>query len=121
MKEYQKVYRSFNHKKFGNTNYYITGIDNEVKKYNKDSIDNFLKDIINVIKDEPIGAAARQYILNNMKIPSYYDYSVLVLHLKSTDMPVAYNDTYYLRNGSNNDEVKGVSSINALQDRFKKK
>lgn len=121
LRGYQKVYRSFNHKKFDNTNFYITGIDNEVKRFYKGSVDNFLKDIINVIKDEPIDAAARQYILNNMKIPSYYDYSVLVLHLKSSDMPVAYNDSYYLRNGSNNDEVKGVSSINALQDRFRKK
>lgn len=121
LKEYQTVYHTSNYKKYSNTNFYITGIDNEVTKYYNGSIDNFLRDIINVIKDEPIHAAARQYILNNMKVPSYHECSILLLHLKSDDMPVAYNDAYYLRNGSNNDEVKGVSSINALQDRFKKK
>ena len=121
LKEYQKCYRTSNHKKFGNTDYYITGIDKEVEKYYRGSIDMFLKDIINVIKEEPIDAEAKQFILNNMKVPLYYDKSVLVLSLRTADKPIAYNDNYYLRNGSNNDEVKGVSSINALQARFMKK
>ena len=121
LKEYQKCYRTSNHKKFGNTDYYITGIDKEVEKYYRGSIDMFLKDIINVIKEEPIDAEAKQFILNNMKVPLYNDKSVLVLSLRTADKPIAYNDNYYLRNGSNNDEVKGVSSINALQARFMKK
>lgn len=121
LKEYQKCYRTSNHKKFGNTDFYITGIDNEVDKYYKGSIDNYWKDIINVIKEEPIDAETKQFILNNMKIPTYYNNCVLVLSLRSAEKPITYNDTYYLRNGNNNDEVKGVSSINALQARFKKK
>lgn len=119
LKEYQKAYGTSNKKKFSNTDFYITGIDNEYNKYYKGSLDNFLKDIINVIKEEPIDAATKQYILNNMKVPTYYDCSVLVLSLMSSDKAIAYNDTYYLRNGSHNNKVEGVSAFNALQDRFK--
>lgn len=120
LKEYQKFYLTSTYKKFDNTDFYITGIDNEVNKFYNGSVDNFLKEVINVIKGEPIDESARQYLLSNIKIPSYHDLSVLVLKLKSTDKPFAYQDTYYIRNGSNNAKVEGVSSINALQDRFKK-
>lgn len=121
LKDFQNIYHSSKYRKYSNTEFYVTGIDSEVQKYYKNSTDNFLRDIISVIQKEPIDAATKQYILTHMKVPVYYDYSILVLHLKSGDTPVPYDDTYYLRNGSNNDVVKGVSAINALQDRFKKK
>lgn len=119
LKEFQKCYNIFKHKKFSNTDYYITGIDCEVGKYYYGSYDNYLKDIMNIIKTEPIEASTKQYILNHMKTPSYYQNSLLVLSLKSEDKPIAYNDAYYVRNGSSTEIVNGISAITALQDRFK--
>lgn len=120
LKEFQKTFKSYKQKKFSNSEYYITGIDCEVEKFYKGSYDNYLKDIINVIKAEPVDIPTKQYILNNMKLPIYHDSSLLVLSLKSDNSPVAYNDTYYLRNGSFIEEVKGISAITSLIDRFKR-
>ncbi len=117
--EYQKVYQVFGQRRFDNSDYYITGIDNEVNKYYKGSIDRFQREIIGIIQNEPIDDETKQYILTHMKVPSYYDCSLLVLHLRSKDQPITYNDAYYVRNGSNNVEVKGISNIIALQNRFK--
>ena len=116
--KYQKFYNSQDGEVFENTNFYITGIDNEAKKFYNSSLDMMQNDIINIIKKEPIDESSRQFILTHMKFPTYSGRTLLVLHLQSKDKPVAYEDKYYIREGNNSKEVIGVSAITALLSRF---
>ena len=118
LKQFQTHYGSIKGRKFENTHFYITGIDDEVRKYYGGNTDSYIKEVINIIKREPVDEETRQYILTHIKLPIYQDCSILVLHLKSKSLPVAYDDDYYVRNGNNNDKVVGISGITALQKRF---
>lgn len=118
--EYKTFYKTNKGTKYQNTCFYITGIDEEVKKFYGGSFDRFQNEIINIIKKEPIEESVKHYILTNIKFPRYYDVTLMVLQLKSLDSPVTYDDKYFERLGNNAVEVKGISAIKALESRFKK-
>ena len=101
-----------------NTNFYVTGIDEEVKKYYGGSMDRFQNEIINIINSSPIEEPIKHYIATNIKFPRYYDVTLMVLELKSTTSPVTYDDKYFERQGNNIVEVTGIKGIKALEARF---
>lgn len=116
--EYKSFYNTGTGTKYQNTDFFITGIDEEVKRFYGGSFDKFQNEIINVIKKEPIEECVKHYILTNIKFPRYYDVTLMVLQLMSLDNPVTYDDKYYERQGNNAVEVKGISAIKALESRF---
>lgn len=117
-KRYQEFYKSKEGEKFENTHFYITGIDDEARKFYSGKLDMVQNDIINIIKNEPIDNDTRQFILTHMKFPNYCGRTLLVLHLQSKDKPIAYNDRYYIREGNNSIELSGAQAITALINRF---
>lgn len=116
--EYKSFYNTRKGTKYQNTDFFITGIDEEVKRFYGGSFDNFQNEIINLIKKEPIEENVKHYILTNIKFPRYYDVTLMVLQLMSLDSPVTYDDKYYERQGNNAVEVKGISAIKAIESRF---
>ena len=116
--EYKSFYNTRKGTKYQNTDFFITGIDEEVKRFYGGSFDKFQNEIINLIKKEPIEENVKHYILTNIKFPRYYDVTLMVLQLMSLDSPVTYDDKYYERQGNNAVEVKGISAIKALESRF---
>lgn len=116
--EYKNFYNTRKGTKYQNTDFFITGIDEEVKRFYGGSFDEFQNEIINLIKKEPIEENVKHYILTNIKFPRYYDVTLMVLQLMSLDSPVTYDDKYYERQGNNAVEVKGISAIKALESRF---
>ena len=103
--------------RFENTNFYITGIDEEVKKFYGGSIDKFQNEILSVIKKSPIDDDIKHFISTNIKFPRYYDTTIMMLELVS-EKPVIYDDKYYERQGNNIVEVDGIKGIKALESRF---
>lgn len=116
--EYKSFYNTRKGTKYQNTDFFITGIDEEVKRFYGGSFDKFQNEIINLIKKEPIEENVKHYILTNIKFPRYYDVTLMVLQLMSLDSPITYDDKYYERQGNNAVEVKGISAIKALESRF---
>lgn len=106
--------------KYQNTDFYITGIDEEVKKFYGGSYDNFQNAIISLVKREPIDDDVKHYIITHMRFPKYYDVTLLLMELQSMDSPVAYNDEYYERQGNNAVKVEGVRAIKVVESRFSK-
>lgn len=118
LQEYQKFYGSKKGTRFPGSDFFITGIDDEAKKFYGGSIDKFQNEVINVIKKEPIEEDVRHYILTHMRFPRYYDATLMVLELKSESSPVTYADSYYERQGNNAVQVTGVKAIKAIEARF---
>lgn len=116
--EYKHFYATNKGKRYQNTQFFITGIDEEAKKFYGGNIDQFQNEVINVIKKEPIDEDVKQYILTHMRFPRYYDATLMVLELKSNNTPVTYGDEYYERQGNNAILVSGVKAIKAVEARF---
>lgn len=105
-------------RKTPNGNFYITGIEAEVNKYHRNNIDNYVKKIKNIIKSCNVDDSVKQYILQNVKQPSYYGHDVIVFSLKSFEEPKLFDNKFYIR--ENNDCVEQTGSqIAALYKSFK--
>ena len=116
--DFKSFYGTSNGTRYENTDFYVTGIDEEVKKFYGGSMDRFQNEIITIINNSPIEEPVKHYIATNIKFPRYYDVTLMVLELKSTDSPVTYDDKYFERQGNNIIEVSGIKGIKALEARF---
>ncbi len=85
--------------------YFITGIDAEAIKYEKD-IDTYFTRITNLIKSQPISDRDKDHIGRNIFTIKYYEKTVLIISLTSSSEPSIYGNNYYIRFGSNLEEVK---------------
>ena len=86
------------------SNFYITGINSEATQYHGD-IDKYFTKLSQLIKNEPISERDKYNILRNISVVNYFDKTVIVLKIESGDKPSVYNGKYYVRHGSNIDEV----------------
>ena len=120
LKEYQTFYNSKKGTRYQDTEFFVTGIDDETNQFYGGSIDKYQNEVIAIIKKEPIEEDVRHYILTHIRFPRYYDSTLMVLELKSGDSPVAYGDDYYERQGNNAVKVEGVKAIKAVESRFVK-
>ena len=117
-KQFKSFYGTKKGERYQNTDFYITGIDEEVKRFFGGSADKFQNAVIDIINKEPIEEDVKRYILTHMWFPRYYDVTLMVLELKSDNAPITYADEYYERHGNNVDAVKGVKGNKAVEARF---
>jgi hypothetical protein len=115
---FKAFYHTTTGSRFQDTNLFITGIDEEVKKFYGGSYDNFQNAIIAVVKNEPIDDDVKHFIITHLKFPKYYGVTLLLMELQSYDTPVTYNDSYYERQGNNVIQVEGVKATKAVESRF---
>ena len=118
-KEYQRFYDTTIGTRYQDTQFYITGLDEEAKRFYGGNIDRLQNEVINIIKKEPIDEDVKQYITTHVRFPRYYDSTLMVLELKSGNSPVAYDDCYYVRQGNNAIKVEGVKATKAVEARFR--
>lgn len=100
--------------KFEGTDFYITGIQDEIKKYYGDSGDKLQNDILNVIRKAPIEDPVKNEIMTKFKMVKYRDNDIIVFELSSHKSPVLYNDTLYVRNGNQTKPISGVKATLAF-------
>ncbi|CAM4391150.1 DUF262 domain-containing protein [Stenotrophomonas pavanii] len=108
---HKKFYKS-DYTKYGS--YYISGIDSEANKYEKDA-DSYFSKITNILKSQPVSDRDLDYIGRNIFTIRYHDKTVLVMSLSSDSEPSIYGNSYYVRHGSNVEEVKTKDMIEFLK------
>lgn len=86
------------------SNFYITGINAEAKKHHGD-IDKYFTKLTQLIKSEPISDRDKDNILRNISVVNYFDKTVIILKIESGEKPSVYSGRYYVRHGSNINEV----------------
>lgn len=82
----------------------ITGIDSEANK--SSTIADYFSRLRDIIKNQPIEDFTKDYILQNMRLINYYDKSLLVLEIESTNKPLLYDKKYYCRKASSVEEIQ---------------
>lgn len=86
------------------SNFYITGINKEAEKFHGDT-DKYFTKITQLISNEPISQRDKDNILRNISIVDYFDKTVIILKIESGTEPSVYGSKYYVRHGSNIEEV----------------
>lgn len=99
------------------SSFYITGINDEAVRYHKD-IDKYFTKLTQLIKKEPISSRDKDNILRNIATVKYFDKTIVILKIESGDNPSIYNDKYYVRHGSNIEEVQ-PANFSGLFERFR--
>ena len=111
---FRKHYGTTHGEKFEGTDFYITGIQDEIKKYYGDSGDKLQNDILNIIRKAPIEDSVKNEIMTNFRMVKYRDDDIIVFELSSHKSPVLYNDTLYVRNGNQTKSISGVKATLAF-------
>ena len=100
----QKYERKFGTLSNQFNSFFITGVDGEIEK-NYRSADEYFNKVKQAIEKEPIDSYTISYITRYMRLVNYYDKSILVLSLKSSDKPLLYNGKFYERRAANVHEI----------------
>lgn len=106
-KKYEKKY-GISAKQF-NT-FFITGVDGEINR-NYKSIDEYFNKVRQAIENEPIDQYTISYITRYMRLVNYYDKSILVLSLTSSDKPLLYDNKFYERRAANIHKIVDTEEV----------
>lgn len=90
--------------------YKISGIEFEAKKRHS-SVSSYFTKLRDLINNQPIEDFTKDYILQNMRLINYYDKSLLVFEIESTNKPLLYDKKYYCRKASSVDEIQPENYI----------
>jgi len=96
--------------------FYITGVNKEAELFHGD-IDKYFTKITQLIRNEPISQRDADNISRNISIVNYFDKTVVILKIESGEEPSIYNSKYYVRHGSNIEEIL-PQNFNQLFKRF---
>ncbi|NOR69274.1 MAG: DUF262 domain-containing protein [Methylomarinum sp.] len=99
--------------------FYVTGIDSEAEKYHGDT-DKYFTKLVQLISNEPLSDRDKDNISRNITTIKYFDKSVVILKIESDSKPSIYDGKYYVRHGSNINEVE-PENFSELFERFQEK
>lgn len=111
---FRKHYGTSKGEKFEGTDFFITGIQDEIKKYYGGSGDKMQNEILKTIRKVPVESSVINEIVTNFRMVKYRDNDILVLELSSHKNPVLYDDTLYIRNGNQTKPISGVKATLAF-------
>lgn len=97
-------------------NFYITGINHDIRLLNTDD-DRYFQKIIQKIKIQPIEEDYKTEILNNIRFIDYGGRKVIVMKIKELGHPSLYDNAYYDREGANLDKIE-MSKMGNLFKKF---
>lgn len=99
--------------------FYITGVQEEIKRKYKDA-DEYYSKIKDLVKKEPIEPDVSSAILRRMRLVNYFDKLLLVFSLPSANTaPVSYDGKFYERHATSVEEVSGAAALISFFARFK--
>lgn len=111
---FRKHYGTSKGEKFERTDFFITGIQDEIKKYYGGSGGKMQNEILKTIRKAPVESSVINEIMTNFRMVKYRDNDILVFELSSHKDPVLYDDTLYVRNGNQTKPISGVKATLAF-------
>lgn len=98
--QYKRTYGNSNADKIEGTDFYVTGVQDEIKKYYSGSGDKLQNEFFTLINKAPVDKSVLQQIKQNFKMVKYGSVDVIVLELESSDKPITYNGKIHYREGN---------------------
>jgi hypothetical protein len=100
------------------SSFFVTGIESEAKIHHGD-IDKYFTKLVQIIKSQPISDRDKDNLSRNITTVRYFEKDVIILKIESGDQPSVYDGKYYVRHGSNVNEVL-AENFGELFSRFQK-
>lgn len=110
LRKFQKQYGTTVGMKFEGTDFYITGVQDEIEKFYKGSGDKLQNEILSAIRKTPVDEAVKNEIMTHFRMAKYGEYDIIIFELSSHDKPVLFNDTIFVRNGNQTRSIVGVKA-----------
>jgi len=98
------------------SNFFVTGINKEAEKFHGDT-DKYFTKLTQLVSNEPVSQRDKDNILRNISIVDYFNKTVIILKIESGSEPSVYGGKYFVRHGSNIEEVL-PENFNTLFKRF---
>lgn len=100
-KRFENLYKQ---KSIEYRNFFITGVNEEVKKYTKE--EDYRTQIENKIRQSAISPSNyKDQLLRNIDYFNYFDKKILVLKIYAEDEPAKFGDKYFERQGTSTVEI----------------
>lgn len=112
LKSFKNVYKKeCEYSAVSNTDFYVTGVEDEIKKYYGNERDKYIRAIKAEIEKCPIDNKYKTFIQQNMKMVNYYGHAVLIFELKSQKEPIYFDRKIYIRKGSDTEFLEEAQDI----------
>ena len=98
---FESLYGKSKVQKIEGTNFYVTGLENEIARFYNGSGDKMQNDLLNFIGKAPVDKIVIQQIKQNFKMVKYGEHDVIILELESKDKPITYGGEIFIREGNN--------------------
>ena len=112
----EKYFEKYGKQPIPYSNFFITGVNSEANIFHGD-VDKYFTKLVQLVNNEPISQRDKDNILRNISIVDYFDKTVVIFKIESGTEPSVYNGKYFVRHGSNIDEVL-PENFNQLFKRF---
>jgi len=96
------------------SSFFVTGINTEANIHHGD-VDKYFTKLVQLIKNEPLSDRDKDNISRNISTVNYFDKTVIVLKIESGDTPSIYGGKFFVRHGSNVDEVESKNFASLFQ------
>lgn len=87
------------------SSFFITGVGAEAEKHHGD-IDKYFTKLVQLIKSQPISDRDKDNLSRNIATVKYFEKDVIILKIDPDNTPSIYDSKYFVRHGSNVNEVK---------------
>ncbi len=86
-------------------NFFITGVDHEIKALKK-THDTFFQWIIDKVRASALSEPLKTVVASRVKSVRYFDATIYLFETEGQENPSSYGDKYYIRSGAQLTEVK---------------
>lgn len=102
-----------------NSQFFVTGVEAEIEKFHKGSIDSYIKRIKGVIDTTMVDDRVKSAIKRGIREFTYYGHTVIIFKLQPLSELMTYDNKFYIREHNDCKEVTG-SSILELASNFQR-
>lgn len=96
--------------------FHVVGVEHEAQALGK-SLDQFFQLIIEKVKSSEVSSDLRGFLARNLKSVRYHDKTVYVFEVEAQELPSSFKNVYFVRHGSQLDEVP-AGDLPGLFQRF---
>lgn len=116
---YQRLVQLYQVQGLDINGFFITGIDHEATLVSRD-LDQYFMLIKQKISSYVFDDELKQQILKDISVCSYHGRHIIKIHVKNTGRVCAFDDSFYIRQGSSTDKVESAADIAALFANYQK-
>lgn len=108
--KHKKFFKS-EYKSIHNSQFFVSGVEAEIKQYHDGSVDKYVKRIKGIIDTTKVKDEVKAAIKRNIQECNYYGHTIIILSLRPLSTLETYDDKFYIRQHNDCVEIKGTAIL----------